>query len=368
MEPSMPRPAITAVSILEKRRREDGGADLLVQITLQAGDVHWLAVRKADATLTTTHTVEGDGRRLVTVPARRTLKAGLADLLTEWPEILRQSRGDAIGDHWELYRDDFDRRERRRRLEREWRVHELALVDAEDRSRRQTVRLARLSCTRASADSLEATQFVLDLGPGFDGRLRCGAFGPGHSVDVAVDVERLRGALLRPGAGLSEVLVDVTNGFISEHDAKLAFAARRRVLPDDHCVEDWQTTNAVRATGTGRRQPDAERHVDKIPAVAAEAVEPAAPTCHVDRNDADAGKPRNETSMPLCHVDGKPTRRGRPPKYHTAEERATAERQRKVAWARTQRQAGLLKETAESLRERQRRRRARLKASSEVRR
>ena len=80
-------------------------------------------------------------------------------------------------------------------------------------------------------------------------------------------------------------------------------------------------------------------------AVAAEAVEPAAPACHVDE---------------------KPTRRGRPPKYLTAEERATAERQRKMARAR--RQAGLLKETAESLRERQRRRRARLKASSEVRR
>jgi hypothetical protein len=80
-------------------------------------------------------------------------------------------------------------------------------------------------------------------------------------------------------------------------------------------------------------------------AVAAEAVEPAAPACHVDE---------------------KPTRRGRPPKYLTAEERATAERQRKMAWARARRQARLLKETAESLR--QRRRRARLKANSEVRR
>jgi cytochrome c-type biogenesis protein CcmH/NrfG len=59
---------------------------------------------------------------------------------------------------------------------------------------------------------------------------------------VAVEVERLRSALLRPG--LSELLGDVTNGFITEHDAKLAFAARRRVLPDDHSVEDWRTTNA----------------------------------------------------------------------------------------------------------------------------
>jgi hypothetical protein len=290
MEPPMPRPTITAVNILEKRRREDGGADLLVQVTLKNGVVHWLAVRKADATLTATRTVEGHSRRLVTVPARRTLKAGLADLLAEWPGILHQNRGDAIGDHWELHRDDFDRREHRRRLDREWRVDELALVDAEDRSRRQTVCLARLSCTRASADSDDATQFVLELGPGFDGRLRCGALGPGHSVDVAVDVERLRSA------------------------------------------------------------------------VAAEAVEPAALACHVDENDA--GKPRNEASIPLCHVDGKPTQRGRPPKYHTAEERATAERQRKVAWARARRQGGYLKETAESLRERQRRRRARLKASS----
>ena len=116
----MPRPTITAVSILEKRRREDGGADLLVQVRLQTGDVRWLAVRQADATLTATRTVEDHGRCFVTVPARRTLKAGLADLLTEWPEILRENRGDAKGDHWELYRDDFDRRERRSRLERQW--------------------------------------------------------------------------------------------------------------------------------------------------------------------------------------------------------------------------------------------------------
>src|SRR3954467_6955024 len=90
--------------------------------------------------------------------------------------------------------------------------------------------------------------------------LRCHALGPGQSVDVAVDVERIRSALLRPGAGLSELLVDVTAGFISEHDAKLAFAGRRRFLPDDHCVEDWQTTNAIRGIGTGRREPDAKRH------------------------------------------------------------------------------------------------------------
>jgi hypothetical protein len=101
-------------------------------------------------------------------------------------------------------------------------------------------------------------------------------------------------------------------------------------------------------------------------AVVSEAVEPAAPTCHVDRNDTDAGKPRNEASMPLCHVDEKPVRRGRPPKYHTDEDRVAAERQHKLAWARARRRAGLLKETAESLRERQRRRRARLKASGEV--
>jgi hypothetical protein len=139
------------------------------------------------------------------------------------------------------------------------------------------------------------------------------------------------------------LLVDVTNGFTSEQDAKLAFVERRRFLPE-HRVEDRRTPNAVRATGTGRRQPDAKRHVNEMSAVAAEAVEPAA-------------SPR--------HVDEKPIRRGRPPKYHTTEERATAERQRKGAWARARRQAGLLKETAESLRKRQRRHRARLKASSE---
>ena len=164
---------------------------------------------------------------------------------------------------------------------------------------------------------------------------------------MAVDVERLRGALLRPGAGLSELLVDVTNGFTSEHDAKLAFAARRRFLPDDHCVEDRRTPNAVRGIGTGRREPDAERQVDG--------------------NDVDTGQPQGKAPVPLCHVDEKPVRRGRPPKYHTDEDRVAAERQRKLAWAQARRQAGLLKETAESLRERQRRRRARLKASGEVR-
>jgi hypothetical protein len=50
----MPRPVIRAADILEKRRREDGGADLLVQVTLRNGDVGWLAVRQADATLTAT--------------------------------------------------------------------------------------------------------------------------------------------------------------------------------------------------------------------------------------------------------------------------------------------------------------------------
>jgi hypothetical protein len=381
----MPRAIIIAADILEKRRREDGGADLLVQITLRNGDVGWLAVRQADATLTATHTVEGHDRRFMTVPARRTLKAGLADLLTEQSEILRESKAVAINDHWELYRDDFDRRERRSRLDREWRVHELALVDAEDRSRRQTVRLVRLSCTRTSADRLDATQFVLDLGPGFDGWLRCGAFGSGQPVDVAVDVDRLRSALLRPGAGLSKLLVDLTTGFISEHDAKLAFAARRRFLPE-HCIEDRRTRNAVRSTGTGRREPDAERHVDEILSVAAEvteaatsfrhvdemlaveaeAVEPAALLRHVDGNDADAGMPQDEAPVSLHHVGEKPARRGRPPKYHTDEDRAAAERQRKLAWAQARRQAGLLKETAENLRERQRRRRARLKASGEA--
>lgn len=341
----MPRLIITAADILERRRRENGGADLLVQVTPKNGDVRWLAVRQADTTLTATRTVEGNDRRFVTVPARRTLKAGLADLLTEHPEILRESKADAINDHWELYRDEFDRRERRSRLEREWRVHELALVDAEDRTRRQTVRLVRLSCTRTSADRLDATQFVLELGPGFDGRLRCGALGSGHPVDVAVNVERLISGLLRPGAGLAELLVDLTTGFISEHDAKLAFAARRRFLPE-HCIEDRRTRNAVRSTSTVRREPNAERHVDE--------------------NDTDAGMPQDEAPAPLHHVDEKPTRRGRPPKYRTDEERAAANRQRKAAWAQGRRQAGLLKETAENLRERQRRRRARLKAIGEV--
>jgi hypothetical protein len=185
---------------------------------------------------------------------------------------------------------------------------------------------------------------------------------------VAVDVERLRGALLRPGAGLSELLVDLTTGFISEQDAKLAFAARRRFLPEDHCVEDWQTPNAVRATGTGRRERDTKRHVDEISAAVAEAVGPAPSPRHVDENDVDAGMPQDEAPVPLRHVDEKSVRRGRPPKYHTDEDRATAERQRKLAWAQARRRAGLLRETAENLRERQRRRRARLKASSEARR
>jgi hypothetical protein len=201
---------------------------------------------------------------------------------------------------------------------------------------------------------------------------------------VAVDVERLRSALLRPGARLSDLLVDVTTGFISEHDAKLAFAARRRFLPE-HCIEDRRMRNAVRSTGTGG-EPDAERHVDEILSVAAEvteaatsfrhvdeisaavaeAVGPTPSPCHVNENDVDAGMPQDEAPVPPCHVDEKSARRGRPPKYHTTEERVAADRQRKLAWAQARRQAGLLRESAESLRERQRRRRARLKAGSEV--
>jgi hypothetical protein len=61
----MPRPVIRAADILEKRRREDGGADLLVQVTLRNGDVRWLAVRRADATLTATSgAVTSAGRSL----------------------------------------------------------------------------------------------------------------------------------------------------------------------------------------------------------------------------------------------------------------------------------------------------------------
>ena len=116
----------------------------------------------------------------------------------------------------------------------------------------------------------------------------------------------------------------------------------------------------------GRRKPHAKRHVDEMSADVGEAVEPAASPCHVDGNDVDAGMPQSEEPVPFCHVDEKSTRRGRPPKYHTDEDRVAAERQRKLAWARARRRAGLLKETAESLRERQRRRRARLRASGEV--
>jgi hypothetical protein len=122
----------------------------------------------------------------------------------------------------------------------------------------------------------------------------------------------------------------------------------------------------MRAIGLGRREPDAKHHVDEISAVTAEAAEPAASPRHVNGNDADTDGLQNEALAPLHHVDEKPVRRGRPPKYHTTEERVTADRQRKLAWAQARRQAGLLKETAENLRERQRRRRARLKAGSEV--
>ena len=66
------------------------------------------------------------------------------------------------------------------------------------------------------------------------------------------------------------------------------------------------------------------------------------------------------------HVDEKSIRRGRPPKDHTAEERLAAERQRKDGLGAGA--TALLKETVENLRERQRRRRAWLKANSEARR
>ena len=65
------------------------------------------------------------------------------------------------------------------------------------------------------------------------------------------------------------------------------------------------------------------------------------------------------------HVDEKSIRRGRPPKDHRAEERlAGSDSARMPGCGRD----GLLKETVENLRERQRRRRAWLKANSEARR
>src|SRR3954447_24826969 len=64
------------------------------------------------------------------------------------------------------------------------------------------------------------------------------------------------------------------------------------------------------------------------------------------------------------HVDEKSIRRGRPLKDHTAEERlAGSDSARMPGCGRD----GMLKETVENLRERQRRRRAWLKANSEAR-
>jgi hypothetical protein len=74
---------------------------------------------------------------------------------------------------------------------------------------------------------------------------------------VAVDVVRLISALLWPGAGLSDLLVDVTNGFTSE--------------------------------------PDAARHVDEISSVTAKVTEAATSFHHVDESRYDAGGRRSIT-------------------------------------------------------------------------
>jgi hypothetical protein len=42
--------------------------------------------------------------------------------------------------------------------------------------------------------------------------------------------------------------------------------------------------------------------------------------------------PQSEAPVPIRHVDEKPARRGRPPKYHTAEDRVAAGRQRKLGF------------------------------------
>jgi hypothetical protein len=140
----------------------------------------------------------------------------------------------------------------------------------------------------------------------------------------------------------------------------LHLSDRHRLLPGDHCVKDRRTPNAVRGTDADRREPRAQSHGDEKPA---DRDEGASASGHVDDISADAA---DVAVAPPRHVDEKPMRQGRPPKYHTAGERVAAERQRKAAWARARRRAGLLKESAEVLRQRQRRHRARLRADSEV--
>lgn len=255
----MSRPKITTAQILERHHRLDGATDMMVELTLADGAQHWLGVRESDDKLTGSWEIEVKAkptkgmvfrpeprleRKFVSVAKRRTLKAGIADLVEQQPALLQDSKGAGSTAYWGLSIDDRKQRERQFRLEREWRVHELTTWP-DGRF------LARLSCARHPHLSMAKCQLVLESLWG-DGRVSAiGDFGSKRIEEA--DVTELLGALTTSWRRykLGEFLAEVDNGFSEEREAKAAFERSARSRPGG-TYQDFGVANAVRGSGMDR--------------------------------------------------------------------------------------------------------------------
>lgn len=258
----MARIKIATAIILERHRRLDGAEDMLVELALADGTACWVAIRETGDKLTGSWDVEARGlkpvkgvsllhppqpqteRRLVSVPKRRTLKAGIADLVEQVPALLHASKSLGSSAYWTLGADDRRERERRFRSEREWRVHELTIWP-DGRF------LARLSCGRHPQLSTGKCQVVVESVWG-DGRVSTQGDWGSKRIDGIESSEMLAALADRLRRyKLPELLVDVDNGFAEEREAKAAFERISRSRPDGR-HQDFGVPNAVRGVGQDR--------------------------------------------------------------------------------------------------------------------
>lgn len=258
----MARIHIATATILERHRRLDGAEDMLVELALADGTARWVAIRETEDKLTGSWEVEarkpmpakGLGlihppqpqteRRFVSVPKRRTLKAGVADLVEQVPALLHATKNLGNSAYWALGADDRRERERQFRADREWRLHELTTWP-DGRF------LARLSCGRHPQLSTGKCQVVVESVWG-DGRVSAQGDWGSKRIDGIESREMLAALADRLRRyKLPELLTEVDNGFAEEREAKAAFErmAKSR-LGGRH--QDFGVPNAVRGAGLDR--------------------------------------------------------------------------------------------------------------------
>jgi hypothetical protein len=269
----MARISLARATIVDKGSRLDAGVDALVEITLKSGDTKWFAVRitadkligtyeeqpappptrkssKAAAFVRTDERKPKPIRRFPSIDSRRTLKAGIADLLEVYPDLLRDARRDAAMDQWALNADDRRIRQRQWRLAREWRVHEHAVWP-------NGRWIARLSCTKGEHLPMARDQVILER-----------YWTDSDDVTVKGDwsSDRLQARQTEVYSAISEdwrwhklawLLVDVENGFSTERDAKAYFDNTLRTFGNEQRLihKTFDVANAV-------RQPGADREAD----------------------------------------------------------------------------------------------------------